>query len=99
MVRRIEVLFAVPVELTDAERRSLCEFVNTIARRHQEPGRVHWQSGCGSKPTFSQQDRGMVDPSLIGDAETGEPTWDDSVFFIETCEREDYNAASQESHS
>jgi hypothetical protein len=89
MITRIEVLFAVPVELTDAEQRQLYEMADKIARRHQAEGRVHWASGCGSKPIFSQQDRGMVHPSLIGEKEHGEPDWDDAVFFIETCERED----------
>jgi hypothetical protein len=94
VITKIEVLFAVPVELAESERRQLRDMADAIARRHQAPGRVHWASGCGSKPIFSQQDRGMVHPSLIGEKAHGEPDWDDSIFFIETCEREDYKASS-----
>lgn len=92
-ITKIEVDFALPVELTDSEMRHLCEVVQKIAKRHQPEGMVHWQSGCGQKPIFSQADCRFlgkpVDPSA---PESGEPEWDDSVFHIETTAREAYPA-------
>lgn len=89
--KRIEIDFALPVTLTDDEMRQLCNFVQSIAKRHQPEGWVHWQSGCGQKPIFSQADAHFlgkeVDPAA---PETGEPTFDESVFHIETTAREAY---------
>ena len=91
MIRKIEVEFALPVELTDDEQRSICEMVQRIAKRHQPEGMVHWQFGCGSKPLFSQADcRFLGKPVDACQPETGEPTFDDEVFYIETAAREAY---------
>jgi hypothetical protein len=55
-IRRIEVDFALPVELTDKEMQQICEIVNNAARRTETEEIVHWQSGCGSRPKFSKAD-------------------------------------------
>jgi hypothetical protein len=93
LIRKIEIEFAIPVELTDDEQRRLCDFVQRIAKRHQPDGMVHWQSGCGSKPIFSQADSRFlgkpVDPSA---PERGEPEFDDEVYHIETYAREAYES-------
>lgn len=90
-IRKIEIDFALPVELTDDEQRNLCDLVQKVAKRHQPEGMVHWQSGCGSKPSFSQADASFLSKKVDANApETGEPTFDDSVFHIETTAREAY---------
>jgi hypothetical protein len=91
MIRKIEVDFALPVELTDGEMRRLCDFVQGIAKRHQPEGMVHWQSGCGSKPIFSQADSIFLGKTVDPNAPAaGEPEFDDEVFHIETFAREAY---------
>jgi len=90
-VRRIEIDFALPVELTDDEMRQLCNMVQVIAKRHQPEGWVHWQFGAGQKPVFSQADCRFLGKPISPDApETGEPTFDEEVFYIETTAREAY---------
>ena len=74
-IRRIEVDFAIPVEMTQTTQRLLCEIVNGMARATETPQIVHWQAGCGSKPIWN---------------EPQEPTWDDSIYHIDTCARERY---------
>ncbi len=90
-IRKIEIEFALPVELTDEEQRTILDMVQAIAKRHQPEGMVHWQSGCGSKPIFSQADARFLGKPVDPNApESGEPEWDDEVFHIETCAREAY---------
>lgn len=90
-IQRIEVDFALPVSLTDDEQRQLCALIQQIAKRHEPDGWVHWQSGVGSKPNLSQADcRFMGKPVNPNAPEVGEPTWDDSIFYIETTAREAY---------
>jgi hypothetical protein len=91
MIQRIEVDFAIPVELTDDEMQTLCDMVQRIAKRHQPEGFVHWQSGVGDKPIFSKTDCAIFgwDPQE-GAKDSGEPDFDDSILHIETTCRERY---------
>lgn len=90
-IKKIEIEFAIPVELSDADMRMLCDFAQRLAKAHQPAGWVHWQSGCGSKPNFSKADARFLGKEPEPDApERGEPTFDDSVFHIETTAREAY---------
>ena len=92
MITKIEVSFAMPVELKDGEMQRLNEIVNDAARRTETPGIVHWAAGCGSKPNWSKTDCKIWGFEPTADSpDTGEPTFDDSVFFIETCARERYS--------
>jgi hypothetical protein len=74
-VRRIEVDFAMPVEMTQTLQRLICDLVNGMARATETPDIVHWQAGCGSKPIWNEPE---------------EPTWDDTVYRIDTFARERY---------
>lgn len=76
-IKRIEVEFAIPVVMTPALQRHLCNMVNAMARATETDEIVHWQSGVGSKPIWN---------------EPHEPTWDDSVYHIETCARQRYES-------
>ena len=76
-IKRIEIEFAIPVVMTPALQRHLCNMVNAMARATETDEIVHWQAGCGSKPIWN---------------EPHEPTWDDSVYHIDTCARERYES-------
>lgn len=88
-VKRIEIDFAITVELSSLDQRMLCELVQRIAKENTPDGMVHWQFGIGSKPQFSQKDAIFlgkeVDPNTPLE---GEPTFNDEIFFIETACRE-----------
>ena len=91
-ISRIEVDFAVPVEVTDEEYMQLSHLVQQIAKHNTPGGCVHWAAGFGSKPKFSQSDSIFLGKPVDKDApQNGEPTFDDSVFYIETCCRERYD--------
>lgn len=93
-VKAIEISFAVPVEVTPEDMRDLCEIVQRIAKANEPEGHVHWQSGSGSKPLWSDADIAAFGPAVLpggrsGEAR-GEPKFDDSVVFISTSCRERY---------
>lgn len=83
MISKIEVSFAMPVELTQGEMMRIDQIVNDAARRTETPEIVHWAAGCGSKPLWR---------------EPLEPNWDDAVFYIETCARERYDTEPFKPH-
>jgi hypothetical protein len=90
-IQKIEVSFALPVDLTDGEMRRIDEIANDAARRTETPEIVHWASGCGYKPNFSKTDCAIFGFKPTADSpESGEPTWDESVFSVETATRERY---------
>lgn len=89
MIRTIEVSFAVPVELTSEQYRALAKLVDDVARAHAPEGCVHWLFGQGSKPQWSQADSALLGKPVDPNApERGEPTFDDSVLYLETSCRE-----------
>lgn len=90
-IHRIKIDFALPVELSDDEYRWFSDIVQRISKRHQPEGMVHWCAGQGSKPNFSQADQRFLGKEIDPDAPlSGEPTWDDTIYVIETCAREAY---------
>jgi hypothetical protein len=87
-ISSIEVHFAVPVYLPMAAQRELHEFISALVKlkRNQLVGCVHWLSGYGSKPNWSQADQRFLGQSVDPNAPArGEPTFDDSVMHFETC--------------
>lgn len=90
-IRKIEVSFAIPVEITDKEMMQLDGMIQTIAKRNQPDGYVHWCAECGSKPHWSKADGRIFGREVDEDApELGEPTFDDDVLYFATCCRERY---------
>ena len=90
-ISKIEVSFARPVDLTHREMRIIDEIANDAARRTETPEFVHWAAGNGCKPNWSKTDCKIFGYEPTADSpESGEPTWDDSVYFIETATRERY---------
>lgn len=99
MITKIEVSFALPVDLTDGEQQRIHEIVNDAARRTETPKFVHWASGSGYKPNWSKADCQIFGFKPTADSpETGEPTFDDSVFSIETAARERYETEPFKPH-
>lgn len=89
MIRRIEVDFAIPVELSVEHQKALALVIVDIIKANTPPGQVHWLFGFGSRPSFSQADAAFLghaaDP---GAPATGEPTSDDSIYHMETACRD-----------
>ena len=92
-ISKIEVVFARPVDITDGEMRRIHEIVGDAARRTETPEFVHWAAGTGCKPNWSKTDCAIFGyQPTVDSPESGEPTWDDSVYYIETATRERYDS-------
>ncbi len=92
VINKIEVSFARPVELTQREMQAIHEIVGNAAQRTETPEFVHWAAGTGSKPNWSKTDCAIFGYQPTADSpESGEPTFDDSVYYIETATRERYD--------
>lgn len=91
MIRRIEIDFDLPVELTTGEQMALDRLVGGICDRCCPEGWVFWPAGCGDKPMFSQADALFLGKQPDPNAPTsGEPMFDDSIYYVECCAREAY---------
>lgn len=90
VVQAIEISFAIPVYVKQLDYSLLNVLLDRIISRpaNQLVDGCHWLAGQGCKPTWSQNDSRFlgitVDP---GAPESGEPTFDDSVFFAESAAR------------
>lgn len=92
-VTQIEIQFPCPVELPEGWERALDGLIDIVCKQYQRehPKEVMWPSGHGSKPTFSKADAAFLGKPATPDApDTGEPTWDDSIYQISVACREDY---------
>ena len=92
-VRSIEIQFAIPVFIPQEAQRELHDLVGAIVKlkRNQVHDCFHWVSSYGSKPNWNcQADQALlglpIDPTLPRGPV--EPTFDASVFSIETAFRE-----------
>ena len=89
-MERLEVVFDIPVFMTQSQQRRLTDVLEEISRAavNQPKAGVHWLSGCGSKPKFSKADAAFLDRPADEDApDDGEPTFDDSVMYYQTTAR------------
>ena len=96
-VQRVEISFGVPVTLPDGWERALDGLIGMVCDQYkrEHPDRVMWPAGMGCKPRWSQADAAFLGkPTDAAAPDTGEPTWDDSVFVIECEEREDYHGSN-----
>lgn len=82
-VSKIEIVFDVPVEPPEGFYRALDGLINMICMKYQSenPDRVMWPAGSGSKPLFN--------PYMVSDDEP--LPFDNSIYFLECTEREDYH--------
>ncbi len=89
--RRIEIDFAVPVELSSSDCGDLADIAQRIAKANVPEGHVHWCFGQGSKPIWSKADAVFLGKTPDANApDQGEPGFDDDVFYIETACRKAY---------
>jgi hypothetical protein len=74
-VMRIEISFPVAVEMPPGFERALDGLVHMITDKYREdnPDRVMWPAGCGSKPIWN---------------EPHEPKFDANIYVIDVVERE-----------
>lgn len=88
-MRRIEIEFAIDVELTDEQEKQLHALVHEITAAHQPVGQVHWVSGMGQKPLWSDADiRAFGNlPGGRSGKPSGEPEWDESTLQYSTSVR------------
>lgn len=93
----IEITFPVPVEAPDGFFHVLDSLVDMICKKYEadNPTRVMWPAGAGSKPIFSDHDTAFlgIKQTTSGDdvpVKGEEPIFDNSVYQISVSEREDY---------
>lgn len=81
-IQKIEITFPVEVELPDGFEQALSALVGIACEKYQKenPTRVMWTAGHGSKPIWD---------------EPNEPDFDDSVYVIEVAEREDVSGSNK----
>ncbi len=90
MIQKIEVDFAIPVELSDDQSKRLSDLIEEIARSNEPSGEVHWLFGQGAKPMWSDADCAAF-PDIRGGRSgeaSGEPSFDDSILHFSTSCRE-----------
>ena len=91
VIQRIEIEFALPVELTDEEYQALDRIVGHVCKRSCPEGWAFWPAGYGSKPQWSRADALFLGKEAEPNAPaSGEPTFDDSIYHIECAARELY---------
>lgn len=73
--RSIEIHFPVAVEFPPGFERTLDALVDMVCEAYElkHPDRTMWPAGYGAKPIWN---------------EPQEPTFDDSIYYIEVAERE-----------
>lgn len=91
--RMIEISFPVDVDFPPGFEQALDALVGMVCKAYEaaNPTRVMWPAGTGSKVHWSAADSAFlgVKPEA-GAPESGEPSFDDSVYAISVAEREDY---------
>jgi len=85
-IQSIQIMFPTPVELPEGFTRALDGLIEMVCKKYQaeNPDRVMWPAGCGSKPLFNWMTVGDDEPL----------PFDDSVYFVEVAEREDYHGTN-----
>jgi hypothetical protein len=90
LVSSFRVDFGVDVCISASDQRKLYELVSEIVLRpeNQPLQGVHWLSGSGAMPKWSQRDAKFLGREIDPEApEGGEPTFDDSVLYFESTAR------------
>lgn len=100
-ISRLEVYFYLPVYATSKQLRALHDVIDDIVKSecNQPEDGIHWVSGCGSKPIWSQNDQAFLGKDVNQDAPvSGEPTFDHSTYAIETYSRPFNSDKEREKH-
>lgn len=92
-VRRVEIDFPKSVPLPKDWEYKLNLLVDEVCEKYERenPQRVMWPAGHGSKPTWSQADCIFLGKPVDQSApEKGEPSFDDDTYEVSVSERERY---------
>ena len=95
MTNKIEIVFPVPVEFPDGFERRLNELIDTVCKKYEaeHPDRAMWPSGFGFRPNWSKADASFLGMAADENApESGETTFDETVYHVGVAEREKYDA-------
>ena len=88
-IRKIEITFDLPVELTDDEQVALSRVVDQICYRECPDGWAFWPSSFGDKPNLSQCDAKFLGkPVDETQPMHGEQNFDNTVYAIDCCARQ-----------
>ena len=85
-MRKLEITFPEPIELTNDDQRVLDAVATEICRRYERahPGRVMWPAGVGFKVLYMPMTKAE-------EAAGRHMEFADDTFAIDCCEREDYS--------
>jgi hypothetical protein len=90
-ISQFQVSFGMPVWVTAEDQDKFYRVFDAIisAPYNQRENGCHWLAGCGSKPHYSVTDSLFLgQPIEEGAPYTGEPTFEDEVYFMESVARE-----------
>jgi hypothetical protein len=93
-VRKVEILFQLPVTLTLDQMRKFHQLADEICKANCPEGWAFWPSGTGARPRMSKVDCTLLglpeseaDPAI---ANGQEPEFDEEVFQIHCAARAKY---------
>lgn len=90
LIERFQADFGLPCLMTQRQQKALYDAIADIVDSpwNQPKDGVHWPAGSGSMPRWSRADAAFLGKPADGEAPaSGEPTFDDTVFYIECCAR------------
>ncbi len=90
VMERMEISFHIPVAMTQYQQGRFLKLINEIVSSpwNEPKAGVHWMAGVGSKPNWSRADARMLGKAPEPSApKSGESTFDDSIYFVETYAR------------
>lgn len=89
-ITSFEVFFGMPVWITLEDQQNFQDIFEGVVKApwNQPKDGVHWLAGCGSKPSWSAVDSLMLGKAVEPGAPiTGGPTFNDSVYQLESAAR------------
>ena len=90
LCEQIEIAFALPCYITQEQQHALWKIAREIVESpvNQASGFVHWLSTTGCKTNWSKVDAALLGKKADANApDAGEPTYDESIFVLESSFR------------
>ena len=86
-MRRIEVEFAIDVEVSDEQDAQLYAVISDIVKANTPAGMVHWIVSGGHKPLWSDADVALFPDLGSGRSgrPSGEPDYDEDTYYLQTA--------------
>lgn len=92
-LHKLEISFPCTVDVPEEVIRKIDALVGEVCKLYeaQNPTRIMWPSGHGSKIIWSRIDAAFLGRTAEPDAKaSGEPDYDESIYEISVSEREAY---------